>query len=50
MTYAFEDFRVGGVIEIGQRAVTAEEILALARLFDPQPFHLSAAPASPNIL
>jgi acyl dehydratase len=39
--YAFEDFRVGQVLEIGQRTVTADEIIAFARQFDPQPFHLS---------
>ena len=39
--YAFEDFHVGQVIEIGRRTVTAEEIIAFATQFDPQPFHLS---------
>ncbi len=39
--YALEDFHVGHVIEIGQRNVTAEEIIAFASQFDPQPFHLS---------
>ncbi len=41
MHYALEDFHVGHVIEIGQRTVTAEEIIAFASQFDPQPFHLS---------
>ncbi len=39
--YAFEDFHVGQLIEIGQRTVTPEEIIAFASQFDPQPFHLS---------
>lgn len=39
--YAFEDFSVGFVIPCGPRTVTADEIIAFARQFDPQPFHLS---------
>lgn len=37
----FEDHREGDVHEFGDRLVTAEEIIAFARQFDPQPFHLS---------
>lgn len=36
----FEDFKVGQVIPLGTRYVTAEEIVEFARQFDPQPFHL----------
>jgi acyl dehydratase len=36
----FEDFRVGTSGECGPRSVTREEIIAFAREFDPQPFHL----------
>ncbi len=36
----YEDFPVGKVIELGPRTVTAEEIVAFASKFDPQPFHL----------
>ena len=36
----FEDFSPGEVIELGRRTVTREEIVAFARQFDPQPFHL----------
>ena len=36
----FEDFPPGDVREYGDRIVTAEEIVAFARDFDPQPFHL----------
>ena len=38
--YAFEDFTVGSVMPCGSRTVTAEEIVAFARQFDPQPFHV----------
>lgn len=38
--YAFEDFTVGSVIPCGPRTVTAEEIVAFAAQFDPQPFHI----------
>ena len=38
--YAFEDFTVGQVIACGPKTVTAEEIVAFATLFDPQPFHV----------
>lgn len=36
----FEDFEVGKTIEVGQRSVTEEEIIAFATQFDPQPFHV----------
>ena len=36
----FEDFQVGQVLELGSYEVTREEILAFARQYDPQPFHL----------
>lgn len=44
-----EDFKVGDVIEMGPRSVTRDEIVAFARKFDPQPFHVDedAARASP---
>jgi acyl dehydratase len=41
----FEDFAPGEVVEYGDRTVTAEEIVAFARAFDPQPFHLDEAAA-----
>ncbi len=37
----FEDFPAGEVVEFGDREVIAEEIIAFARQFDPQPFHVS---------
>ncbi len=36
-----EDYREGAVYELGTHAVTAEEIVAFAKLYDPQPYHLS---------
>ena len=39
---AFEDFTVGETIDHGRRTVTADEIVAFAREYDPQPFHLDA--------
>jgi acyl dehydratase len=37
----WEDMEVGQVIDLGSLSPTAEEIVAFARQFDPQPFHLS---------
>ena len=44
----WEDFHVGSVREFGQMPVSREAVLAFARQFDPQPFHLDddAAEAS----
>lgn len=36
----FEDYTVGEVAEFGDYPVSAEEIVAFARAYDPQPFHL----------
>ena len=46
--YFWEDFPVGQVREFGAYRVTRDAILAFAREFDPQPFHLddTAAEAS----
>jgi acyl dehydratase len=41
----FEDFPVGQVISFGDKRVTAEEIVAFASAWDPQPFHLDAEAA-----
>ncbi len=45
----FEDFAVGQTRELGECSISREEILAFARQFDPQPFHLDeeAARRSP---
>jgi acyl dehydratase len=36
----FEDFEPGQVHELGSHTVTEQEILAFARAWDPQPFHV----------
>jgi acyl dehydratase len=41
----FEDFPVGEVVTFGDKLVSAEEIVAFARDWDPQPFHLDAEAA-----
>jgi acyl dehydratase len=42
---AFEDFAVGEIVEYGGVEVSAEEIVAFAAEFDPQPFHVDAEAA-----
>jgi acyl dehydratase len=37
----FEDVEIGRTAEIGSYLFTADEIIAFARDYDPQPFHLS---------
>ena len=44
-----EDFRVGQVIELGSCTVSKDEIIAFARKFDPQPFHIDEAAAERSI-
>lgn len=43
LAYYFEDFAVGDTFDLGEYTFTAEEIVAFARQFDPQPFHLDEA-------
>lgn len=45
----FEDFAPGQAYELGSRTVTEEEIVAFARQFDPQPFHLDPEAASESV-
>jgi acyl dehydratase len=45
----FEDFPLGDVRESPSRAVTHDEIVAFARQFDPQPFHLDDEAAKRSI-
>ena len=42
----FEDIRVGQKNALGSYTFTAEEIVAFAREFDPQPFHIDADAAT----
>jgi acyl dehydratase len=46
MTLYFEDFTPGRVFELGERVMTEADIVAFAREWDPQPFHLDAAAAA----
>jgi acyl dehydratase len=48
-TRYFEDFKVGDVVEAGAKTVTKDEILAFAREFDPQPFHVDESAAKQSI-
>ena len=45
----WEDFPVGQVREFGHYEVTREAVLAFAREFDPQPFHLDDAAAEASL-
>ncbi len=48
-TMYFEDFEPGAVFDLGSRTLSKEEMIAFAREFDPQPFHVeeNAAAGSP---
>ena len=48
-TWYFEDFEVGKTIEVGTRTVTEEEIIAFAKQFDPQPFHVDPDAAATSM-
>jgi acyl dehydratase len=45
----WEDFPVGQVREFGHHVVTRDAVLAFAREFDPQPFHLDDAAAEASL-
>ncbi|MNT33976.1 Bifunctional protein PaaZ [compost metagenome] len=45
----FEDFEVGSRRELGSYVVTEEELLAFARQYDPQPFHIDKEAAARSI-
>jgi acyl dehydratase len=36
----YEDFAVGDTVEMGRRLVDRDEVIAFARAYDPQPFHV----------
>lgn len=46
----FEDFHEGQTFALGPHTVTAAAIVAFARTFDPQPFHLDEEAAEASIL
>ena len=45
----FDDFVVGQEIELGERTVNEDEIIAFATQFDPQPFHIDKEAAAQSI-
>lgn len=47
---SFEDFRPGDTLDLGTKTVTRDEIIAFARDFDPQPFHLDEAAGEASLL
>jgi acyl dehydratase len=47
---AFEDLKVGDVMEFGPLAITAADIKSFASRFDPQPMHLDEAAVQNTIL
>ncbi|MCP2260434.1 Acyl dehydratase [Streptoalloteichus tenebrarius] len=48
--YAFEDLTPGLIIDLGEVVVDREEMLAFARRFDPQPFHVDEEAARDSVL
>lgn len=49
ITMYWEDFAVGEVRDLGTISPTREEIIAFARQFDPQPFHLDEEAARASV-
>ena len=49
ITRYWEDFKVGEVEQIGGKRVDKEEMIAFARQYDPQPFHVDEAAAKQSI-
>ena len=47
---SFEDFSPGDIFDFGHRLVSREDIIAFAREFDPQPFHLDEAAGQASLL
>jgi acyl dehydratase len=45
----FEDLKLGAQYTTPEQTVTAEEIIAFARQFDPQPFHTDPAAAKSSL-
>lgn len=46
---AFEDLTPGRVFELGEAVAEREEMIAFAKRYDPQPFHLDEAAASESL-
>ncbi len=45
----WEDFHVGDTAPIGERTVDRDEVIAFARAYDPQPFHVDEAAAEQSV-
>lgn len=45
----WEDFVVGATFDLGERAISRDEIIDFARQFDPQPFHVDEAAAQESM-
>ena len=45
----WEDFKVGEVEQIGARLVDRDEVIAFAKQYDPQPFHIDEAAGKQSI-
>jgi acyl dehydratase len=45
----FDDFEPGQVLELGSVVVTEDDIVAFARQFDPQPFHVDPEAAAESV-
>ena len=43
--YYWEDFKPGDTFSMGERVMDREEMIAFAKQFDPQPFHIDEAAA-----
>ncbi|THF56076.1 MaoC family dehydratase [Ollibium composti] len=49
-TWSYDDFVEGDCLDLGSKRVTAEEIVAFASEFDPQPMHLDEEAGRASIL
>ena len=47
--YYWEDFKVGDTSPIGQKLVDKDELIAFAKTYDPQPFHIDEEAAKASI-
>ena len=47
--YYWEDFKVGDNSPIGQKLVDKDELVAFAKAYDPQPFHIDEEAAKASI-
>ena len=48
--FSYNDFIVGDSMSLGSKNMTAEEVIAFASEFDPQPFHLSEEAGKATVL